>query len=73
MPRRLYLTRARCQNVAPVGLRASCAPSYAEERLVRAGAAAPDHGAEGFLCPECRFRASSPEALTDHYARAHPA
>ena len=50
------------------------APSYAEERLARVGAAAPDDRApEGFLCPECRFRAASPEALRAHYARDHPA
>jgi hypothetical protein len=48
------------------------APSFAEERLARVGAAAPDHGAEGFLCPECRFKAASPEALEAHYARDHP-
>ena len=51
------------------------APAYAEQRLVRvhrAPARDSDDAREGFLCPECRFRAFSPESLSAHYAAEHP-
>ena len=30
------------------------------------------HSAEGFLCPPCMKAFPSPEALEEHYLKAHP-